>query len=117
LNGIQEVSGSIPLSSTIYQYVFRGGPDRFFLKASLCRQRELAFFSPQRLFFASGAMANPNTPNPPPEQAGKPVTDEAILKVAKEVVVKFIEVGRLSPANFCETFQEIYQAVRSAVRS
>jgi hypothetical protein len=62
-------------------------------------------------------MTKTHTSQPPPDPAGKPVTDEAILKVAKEVVVKFIEVGRLSPANFNETFQEIYQAVRSAVRS
>ncbi len=48
---------------------------------------------------------------------GKPVTEEAILKVAKEVVVKFIEVGRLSPTNFTETFQDVYRAVRDAVRS
>ncbi|MBU0674080.1 MAG: hypothetical protein KJ950_05510 [Proteobacteria bacterium] len=47
----------------------------------------------------------------------KPVTDEAILKVAKEVVVKFIEVGRLTPVNFEEHFQKIYQAVRDSVRS
>ena len=54
------------------------------------------------------------------EQAGpasRPVSDEAILKVAKEVVVKFIEVGRLSPANFDETFQSIYKTVHDAVRS
>ena len=48
---------------------------------------------------------------------GKPVSDETILKVAKEVVVKFIEVGRLSPANFNETFQDVYRSVRDAVRS
>jgi len=51
------------------------------------------------------------------EPVVRPVTDEAILKVAKEVVVKFIEVGRLSPANFNETFQDVYRAVRDVVRS
>lgn len=49
--------------------------------------------------------------------ATRPVTDEAILKVAKEIVVKFIEVGRLSPTNFGETFDTIYKAVRDTVRS
>lgn len=49
--------------------------------------------------------------------AVKPVTDDAILKVAKEIVVKFIEVGRLSPSNFAETFQDIYKSVRDTVRS
>ncbi len=48
---------------------------------------------------------------------GKPATDDAILKVAKEVVIKFIEVGRLSPGNFGETFQSIYRSVHDTVRS
>lgn len=47
---------------------------------------------------------------------GKPVSDDAILKVAKEIVVKFIEVGRLSPANVDETFREIYQSIYDTVR-
>ncbi|MFC1827716.1 hypothetical protein ACFLZQ_07300 [Thermodesulfobacteriota bacterium] len=51
------------------------------------------------------------------EQVSRPVSDEAILKVAKEVVVKFIEIGRLSPANFDETFQSIYKTVHDSVRS
>lgn len=47
----------------------------------------------------------------------RPVTEDAILKVAKEIVVKFIEIGRLSPANFAETFDDIYKSVRKTVRS
>ena len=47
----------------------------------------------------------------------KPVSDEAILKVAKEIVVKFIEVGRLSPQNFSETFESVYNSIRDTVRS
>ena len=50
-------------------------------------------------------------------RSDRSLTDEAILRVAKEVVVKFIEVGRLSPQNFSETFEEIYKSVRDAVRS
>ena len=63
------------------------------------------------------AMAISKTAQSAPDPAGKPVTDEAILKVAKEIVVKFIEVGRLSPANIGETFQDVYKAVRDTVRS
>ena len=62
-------------------------------------------------------MTNPEKQTAAPACASKPVTDEAILKVAKEIVVKFIEVGRLSPNNFGETFSEIYTAVRDTVRS
>ncbi len=51
------------------------------------------------------------------EPGSRPVSDEAILKVAKEVVVKFIEVGRLTPANFDEAFQNVYKTVHDAVRS
>lgn len=56
------------------------------------------------------------------EKAGKgpvqqPVTDEAIFKVAKEIVVKFIEVGRLTPSSFEETFERVYKAVERTVRS
>ena len=58
-----------------------------------------------------------NRPEEAAEPASRPVSDEAILKVAKEVVVKFIEVGRLSPANFDEAFQSIYKTVHDAVRS
>lgn len=47
----------------------------------------------------------------------KTITDEAILKVTKEIVVKFIECGRLSPANFDETFEQVYKKVVSTVRS
>ena len=52
-----------------------------------------------------------------PEIVDRPVSDEAVLKVAKEIVVKFIEVGRLSPANFPETFESVYRAVKDTVRS
>jgi hypothetical protein len=33
------------------------------------------------------------------------------LQVAKEVVIKFIEVGRISPANFAENFALIHDEV------
>ncbi|MDD3618153.1 MAG: hypothetical protein RBR09_07585 [Desulfobulbaceae bacterium] len=49
--------------------------------------------------------------------ASRPVTDEAVFKVTKEIVVKFIEVGRLTPANFEETYTRIFETVRKSVRS
>jgi hypothetical protein len=42
--------------------------------------------------------------------------DEQILRAAKEIVVKFIEVGRVSPNSFPESFREIYDAVHGAVK-
>ena len=41
--------------------------------------------------------------------------DEQVLKVTKEIVAKFIEVGRVSPASFDETFKTVYRSVKEAV--
>jgi hypothetical protein len=43
--------------------------------------------------------------------------DEQVLKVAKEIVAKFIEVGRVSPASFDENFKSVYKTVREAIIS
>lgn len=43
--------------------------------------------------------------------------DEQILRAAKEIAVKFIETGRISPTNFPKNFQTIYETVRSAVKN
>lgn len=42
--------------------------------------------------------------------------DEQILRTVKEIVVKFIETGRLSPTGFHETFREIYSTVATTVK-
>ena len=41
--------------------------------------------------------------------------DEQVLKVTKEIVAKFIEVGRVSPASFDETFKKVYRSVKEAI--
>jgi hypothetical protein len=41
--------------------------------------------------------------------------DDKILKTAKEIVVKFIEVGRVSPTNFEESFKGIYRTLCESV--
>ena len=46
----------------------------------------------------------------------RPITDEMIFKVTKEIVVKFIEVGRLTPVNFEETYQQIFQTVKQSAK-
>lgn len=38
-----------------------------------------------------------------------------ILKITKEIVVKFVEVGRITPANFAESFPAIYTVVRETL--
>ncbi len=42
--------------------------------------------------------------------------DEQILRATKEIVVKFIETGRISPTGFHETFHSIYRTVETAAR-
>jgi hypothetical protein len=41
--------------------------------------------------------------------------DEQILRAAKEIVVKFIETGRISPTTFPENFRTIYLAIEEMV--
>jgi hypothetical protein len=44
------------------------------------------------------------------------VSDETLLKVTKEIVIKFIEVGRLTPSTFEPSFDKIYQTIKNTVR-
>lgn len=37
------------------------------------------------------------------------------LQVTKEIVVKFIEAGRISPSNFAEIFPGVYQVVLETI--
>lgn len=40
---------------------------------------------------------------------------QLVLQMTKEIVVKFIEVGRISPANFAEHFAPIYNDILHTV--
>ena len=42
--------------------------------------------------------------------------DDQILRTTKEIVVKFIEGGRISPAGFPDFFKNIYQTVHGTVK-
>ncbi len=46
----------------------------------------------------------------------RPVTDEAVFKVTKEIIVKFIEVGRVTPTNFEETYERVFQSVKRSAK-
>ncbi len=58
-------------------------------------------------------MSAKETGNPGRSEA---VSSESIAKMTKEIVVKFIEVGKLSPANFDETFAQVFHAIERTVR-
>jgi len=40
---------------------------------------------------------------------------EQILKASKEIIVKFIETGRVSPNSFDETFRTIHETITETV--
>lgn len=42
--------------------------------------------------------------------------EEAILKTTKEIVVKFIETGRIFPGSFEEVFKIVYKTVSDSVK-
>ena len=42
--------------------------------------------------------------------------DEQILRSTKEIIVKFIEMGRLSPSNLHESFKDIYATINETVK-
>lgn len=57
-----------------------------------------------------GAARRPADGDSSPGRAVDKLKTQA-LQVAKEIVVKFIETGRISPANFAEHFGPIYREV------
>ena len=53
----------------------------------------------------------------PDQGSGEMATiDEQILRTTKEIVVKFIESGRISPSSFHETFKDIYRTVEKTAK-
>ena len=42
--------------------------------------------------------------------------DEQILRATKEIVVKFIEMGRLSPSNVHEAFRDTHATINETVK-
>lgn len=41
--------------------------------------------------------------------------EEKILKATKEIVVKFIEIGRISPTQFESFFQSVFRTIKASV--
>jgi len=59
-------------------------------------------------------MSDPKRKNRDPDRELKLREEEMILKVTKEIVVKFIEMGRVTPTSFEEVFELVYRTVASA---
>ncbi len=41
---------------------------------------------------------------------------ELVLKVSKEIVIKFIEMGKVTPSSFPEVFAQIFSAVENSIK-
>ncbi|NPA95915.1 MAG: hypothetical protein GXO58_10875 [Thermodesulfobacteria bacterium] len=41
--------------------------------------------------------------------------EELALKVTKEIMVKFIEIGRVTPSSFQETFRSVHSEVKKGL--
>jgi len=59
-----------------------------------------------------GATMSRNRESPPPLTP----REELLLKAAKEIVVKFIEMGRVSPASFADTFTMVIDTLRGSLK-
>lgn len=44
------------------------------------------------------------------------IKEDQILRTSKEIVVKFIESGRVSPTTFSEVFRNIYHTIDDTVK-
>ncbi len=50
----------------------------------------------------------------PSQESG--ISEETLLKISKEIAIKFIEVGRITPTTFSESFPKIFTTVKETVR-
>lgn len=84
-----------------------------------CSCDELAFFRAAEALTIPQPQGIPTMPAPDsPEKkpaAETTVSEETLLKLSKEIAVKFIEVGRITPANFPEAFKSIHAAIKASV--
>ena len=52
-----------------------------------------------------------------PRKNEQTISADTILKMTKEIAVKFIEVGRLTPSTFDETFKNIHRTIEETVQT
>ncbi|MFN4131932.1 MAG: hypothetical protein ACK4GE_02510 [Caldimicrobium sp.] len=51
-----------------------------------------------------------------PQQESLSPLDEVTLRVTKEIVIKFIEMGRCSPATFEEVFTLVHSVIKKTLQ-
>lgn len=50
-------------------------------------------------------------------QSGVSPADELALRTAKEIVIKFIEMGRCSPSTFEEIFVQVFSVIKKTLNT
>jgi hypothetical protein len=60
----------------------------------------------QRLFYFLGKVSKEGKMQP---------DDEKFLRLSKEIIIKFIELGRVSPGNFEENFKSVFWTLKRTV--
>ena len=50
------------------------------------------------------------------QEKSQPVSEETLMKIAKEIAIKFIEMGRLTPATFDQAFKSIHTTVKETAQ-
>jgi hypothetical protein len=69
---------------------------------------------------ASAVSAHPNRAEAFSREHRKPgarmnTDDEKILRLTKEVIIKFIELGRVSPSNFDQQFKNVFWTIKNTI--
>jgi hypothetical protein len=75
--------------------------------------RLLVFYYTKKIDRMGGAVMGRDREAPQPPLTAR---EELLIKAAKEIVVKFIEVGRVSPASFADTFKMVIDALRQSLK-
>lgn len=86
----------------------------------LCRSHdELAFFNRQRRRSSDSHKVMTMNDNARGKENSRDcdVSRETLLKLSKEITIKFIEVGRVTPSTFPECFTNIYKTLESTAET
>jgi hypothetical protein len=72
--------------------------------------------APQRFnFMAQNKIVNLDQKIKSSEEARLSPLDEITLRTTKEIVIKFIEMGRCSPATFEEVFTHVFSVIKKTL--
>ncbi len=62
-------------------------------------------------------MSSQETQNNQSAKTSNPISEETMLKISKEITIKFIEMGRVTPSTFSDSFKNIHTTIKSTVNN